>query len=67
MDPDDLFDRQLASVLVNLRAPWHLRARRRVAFSLGRELGPVQLGHLVDYDRDGYSDLGQSSCRQPSR
>lgn len=57
MDRDDLARLQLEYVLANMRAPWYLRARRRLAFVLGHDLGLVQLGYLVDYDRDRYADF----------
>ncbi len=43
------------SAVDNLRAPWYLRARRRVAFFVAHRLHLVTLGYVIDYDRDRYA------------
>lgn len=47
----------VTAALSNRRAPWYLRARRRVAFFVGMDLKLRTLGYLIDYDRDRYRDV----------
>ena len=43
---------ELVRIIRGWRQPWWWRARRRLAFYVGLDLGMPWLGYLIDVDRD---------------